>query len=110
MTEMTYAQAARLGLREEMARDPKVWALGEDAFEIRGGINRLGRQSVLKLPSILASDGSVRLSDFVPPLVNIYLFRRDQYLCMYCGGGVRPVSENASRPISSIDPQPRYPG
>ena len=30
MTEMTYAQAARLGLQEEMARDPKVWALGED--------------------------------------------------------------------------------
>ncbi|MDA0786033.1 MAG: alpha-ketoacid dehydrogenase subunit beta [Proteobacteria bacterium] len=30
MTEMTYAQAARLGLQEEMARDPLVWALGED--------------------------------------------------------------------------------
>jgi pyruvate/2-oxoglutarate/acetoin dehydrogenase E1 component len=30
MIEMTYAQAARLGLQEEMARDPKVWALGED--------------------------------------------------------------------------------
>lgn len=30
MSEMTYAEAARLGLREEMARDPKVWALGED--------------------------------------------------------------------------------
>jgi pyruvate/2-oxoglutarate/acetoin dehydrogenase E1 component len=30
MTEMTYAQAARLGLKEEMERDPKVWALGED--------------------------------------------------------------------------------
>ncbi|MGB0572382.1 MAG: alpha-ketoacid dehydrogenase subunit beta [Alphaproteobacteria bacterium] len=30
MTEMTYAQAARLGLQEEMARDPNVWALGED--------------------------------------------------------------------------------
>ena len=30
MTEMTYAQAARLGLQEEMARDPRVWALGED--------------------------------------------------------------------------------
>lgn len=30
MTEMTYAQAARLALQEEMARDPKVWALGED--------------------------------------------------------------------------------
>ena len=30
MTEMTYAQAARLGLKEEMERDPTVWALGED--------------------------------------------------------------------------------
>lgn len=30
MTEMTYAEAGRLGLREEMRRDPTVWALGED--------------------------------------------------------------------------------
>ena len=30
MTAMTYAEAARLALQEEMARDPKVWALGED--------------------------------------------------------------------------------
>ena len=30
MTEMTYAQAARLGLKEELERDPTVWALGED--------------------------------------------------------------------------------
>ncbi len=30
MTEMTYAQAARLGLKEEMERDPTIWALGED--------------------------------------------------------------------------------
>ncbi len=30
MSEMTYAEAARVGLREEMLRDPKVWALGED--------------------------------------------------------------------------------
>ena len=76
--------------REEAAtlvvKDQVVWALGENAFEIRGGINRMGRQSVLSLPSILASDGSVKLSDFVPPLVNSYLFRRDQNLCLYCGG------------------------
>jgi hypothetical protein len=26
MTEMTYAEAARLGLKEEMERDPSVWA------------------------------------------------------------------------------------
>jgi pyruvate/2-oxoglutarate/acetoin dehydrogenase E1 component len=30
MTQMTYAEAARMGLREEMLRDPAVWALGED--------------------------------------------------------------------------------
>jgi hypothetical protein len=74
-------QAATLVVKGQV-----VWALGENAFEIRGGVNRLGRQSVLSLPSILASDGSVKLSNFVPPLVNSYLFRRDQYLCLYCGG------------------------
>ncbi len=75
--------------REEAAtlvvKDQVVWALGESAFVIRGGINREGRQSVLKLPSILASDGTVKLSGFVPPLSNNFLFRRDQYLCLYCG-------------------------
>jgi pyruvate/2-oxoglutarate/acetoin dehydrogenase E1 component len=30
MSEMTYVEAACLALREEMARDPKVWVLGED--------------------------------------------------------------------------------
>jgi len=92
--------------REEAAtlvvKDQVVWALGENAFEIRGGINRLGRQSVLSLPSILASDGSVKLSSFVPPLVNTYLFRRDQYLCMYCGGeyGADNLSRDHILPVS----------
>jgi hypothetical protein len=85
--------------REEAAtlvvKDQVVWALGENAFVIRGGINRLGKQSVLSLPSILASDGSVKLNDFVPPLVNGYLFRRDQFLCMYCGGDF--TTDNLSR-------------
>ena len=30
MTKMTYAEAARLALKEEMERDSTVWALGED--------------------------------------------------------------------------------
>lgn len=30
MAIMTYAEAARLGLREELSRDSRVWALGED--------------------------------------------------------------------------------
>ena len=98
---LTREQAATLVVKGQV-----VWALGENAFEIRGGINRLGRQSVLSLPSILASDGSVKLSDFVPPLLNDYLFRRDHFLCMYCGGDfdaaqlsrdhVLPVSRNGT--------------
>ena len=96
---MRYAKILRLNKagtpidwisREEaatlMVKNLVLWSLGENAFEIRGGINRQGQQSVLTLPSILASDGSVKLSDFVPPLVNDYLFRRDHYLCLYCGG------------------------
>ncbi len=92
--------------REEAAtlivKGQVVWALGEHTFEIRGGYNRLGQQSVLMLPSILASDGSVKLSDFVPPLVNSYLFRRDQYLCMYCGGEFNAdnLSRDHIRPMS----------
>ena len=96
--------------REEAAtlvvKDQVVWTLGENSFEMRGGINRIGRQSVLSLPSILASDGSVKLKDFVPPLVNSYLFRPDQFLCMYCGGEftaeklsrdpIQPVSRNGT--------------
>ena len=36
MNELTYAQAAMAGLSEEMRRDPRVWALGEDLG--RGGV------------------------------------------------------------------------
>jgi pyruvate/2-oxoglutarate/acetoin dehydrogenase E1 component len=36
MTAMTYAQAAREAISEEMRRDPNVWALGEDLG--RGGV------------------------------------------------------------------------
>ena len=30
IAEMTFAEASLLALRQEMARDPRVWALGED--------------------------------------------------------------------------------
>ena len=30
MTAITYLDASRLALAEEMRRDPRVWALGED--------------------------------------------------------------------------------
>ncbi|MEM7563631.1 MAG: HNH endonuclease [Pseudomonadota bacterium] len=105
---MRYAKILRLNKagtpidwisREEaatlMVKNLVVWSLGEHEFEIRGGINRQGRRSVLTLPSILASDASVKLSNFTPALVNSYLFRRDQNLCLYCGGEF--TVENLSR-------------
>lgn len=94
---LTREQAATLVVKGQV-----IWSLGENAFEIRGGINRFGRQSVLSLPSILASDGSVKLNDFVPPLVNEYLFRRDHFLCMYCGGefAVEQLSRDHILPVS----------
>ena len=36
MAELTYAEASRLAIAEEMRRDPDVWALGEDLG--RGGV------------------------------------------------------------------------
>ena len=36
MTVMTYADAAKAALAEEMRRDPLVWAVGEDLG--RGGV------------------------------------------------------------------------
>ena len=36
MVKMTYAEAAKQALAEEMRRDPLVWAIGEDLG--RGGV------------------------------------------------------------------------
>ena len=72
-----------------------VWSMGCTVFEMRGGINRSGNQSVLRLPSIVACDRKVHENRFNPPLENRFLFRRDQNICLYCGGQF--VSNNLSR-------------
>ena len=45
--------------REETAtllvKDLVIWSMGDTVMEIRGGYNREGVQSVLKLPSIVAA-------------------------------------------------------
>lgn len=68
--------------REETAtllvKDLVVWSLGSTVFEMRGGINHSGDQSVLQLPSIVACDGKVHENKFDPPLENGFLFRRDK--------------------------------
>jgi len=73
-------------------KEQVLWSLGERLLEIRGGYNCLGSQSVLQLPCIIATEGSVKSHhQAVPHLCNRMLFRRDQHLCLYCGGEFRDV-------------------
>jgi pyruvate/2-oxoglutarate/acetoin dehydrogenase E1 component len=57
MAEMTYAEAACLALRQEMSRDARVWALGEDlgtigglAGQYRGLQQEFGRERICDTP------------------------------------------------------------
>ena len=92
--------------REETAtlivKDQIIWSLGKTVMEIRGGYNRRGIQTVLKLPSIVACDGKVHKESFDPPLENKFLFRRDKNLCLYCGNEfhVTDLSRDHVIPIS----------
>ena len=69
-----------------LAKEQVIWSLGEPVMEIRGGVNREGIRTVLRLPSIVACDGKVHKENFDPPLENKFLFRRDKNICLYCGG------------------------
>ncbi len=59
MTAMSFADAVREGLAEEMRRDPLVWALGEDlstahggtsANQYRGLIEEFGAKRIVNTP------------------------------------------------------------
>lgn len=92
--------------REETAtllvKDQVIWSLGDTVMEIRGGYNRVGVQSVLKLPSIVACNGKVHSDCCDPPLENKFLFRRDKNICLYCGGqfSIHDLSRDHVHPIS----------
>lgn len=57
--------------REETAtllvKDLVIWSLGDTVMEIRGGYNRQGIRSVLRLPSIVACGGKVHKDNYDPP-------------------------------------------
>ncbi|MGI9250884.1 MAG: HNH endonuclease [Pseudohongiellaceae bacterium] len=92
--------------REETAtllvKGQVLWTLGNIILEMRGGYNREGIRSVLKLPSIIACNGKVHAANFDPPLENKFLFRRDKNICLYCGGqfGVSDLSRDHVKPLS----------
>lgn len=78
-----YQDAVRFYYLNEVA-----YSAGEQLFRIHGGINAAsGRRSLIVVDSIIATYGkNPRLGlEYVPPLNNLTLFRRDAFLCMYCG-------------------------
>lgn len=71
------------------SRNLVAWTAGENAFTFHGGYPR-GRveRSSVTVHSIIAIKHSKRGQHpqrHVPPLSNHELFRRDRYLCLYCG-------------------------
>ena len=81
-----YREAVRLYYMGQVA-----YTVGSILFRLYGGTNaRTGQRSVVDVSSIVATvghssnPGTLR-SDYVPPLNNETLFKRDSYLCMYCG-------------------------
>lgn len=81
-----YRQAAKLIALEQVS-----YTCGDRIMVLHGGINAAsGLQRKIEINSIVSTRGQQgtrqRLSrDYVPPLYNVALFRRDDHFCMYCG-------------------------
>jgi hypothetical protein len=97
---ISYQEAVRLYYARQVA-----YTCGTLLYRILGGTNaRSGLRSVLEVNSIIATNGSNRaiLQDYVPPLNNSALFRRDAGLCLYCGNRFphAELSRDHVRPLS----------
>ena len=85
-----------------------AYSLGASLYIIHGGINALtGNRSVVKVSSILATysrNFALRKigKDYIPPLNNPTLFKRDNFICLYCGERFRSreLSRDHVTPIS----------
>ncbi len=70
------------------AKNQVAWTLGEPAFTVYGGTNRItGERSEITASSIIAVKGkAMAMKSFnqVPPLNNRELFHRDRQICAYC--------------------------
>lgn len=80
-----FEDAARLYYLEQVA-----YSCGSLLYRVHGGINaKTGRRSVIEVNSIIATHGHShvrgRAHHHTAPLNNQALFKRDAYLCLYCG-------------------------
>lgn len=69
-------------------KDLIAWSIGENGQQIvYGGVSRMtGKQSYLIFDPIIAVKGKRTAPNSRVPLSKRALFRRDQYICGYCGG------------------------
>ena len=82
-----------------------AYTCGQDILRVRGGRNAAtGRRTILLLNSIVSTYGNNRMlrDSYTPPLNNPTLFKRDNWLCLYCGDSFerRALSRDHVRPIS----------
>lgn len=82
-----------------------AYTSGRDFLRVRGGYSMAtGRRTVLTLNSIVSTYGSNhRLhAAYTPPLNNQTLFKRDGWLCLYCGDEFprAALSRDHIRPLS----------
>jgi 5-methylcytosine-specific restriction endonuclease McrA len=97
-----FQEAVRLYHLEQVA-----YTCGTLLYEIRGGFNAItGQRSIVEVNSIVATHGGAYAQlrarqDYVPPLSNNALFRRDFNMCLYCGHTyqVHDLSRDHVRPI-----------
>ena len=67
-----------------------AYPMGQRLYDVRGGVNwKSGVQSHLEVHSIICTlghrKGKKNEPEYVPPLKNKALFRRDANICLYCG-------------------------
>lgn len=71
--------------------DRVAYSCGRTMYRIRGGLNAVtGLRTVIEVNSIIATQGDTKAlvksrRHYAPPLNNPTLFKRDAFLCMYCG-------------------------
>jgi 5-methylcytosine-specific restriction endonuclease McrA len=98
-----YRDAVRLYHTGQVA-----YTCGEPLYVVHGGINSItGLRSVVEVNSIIATAGhqaghTEKRHNYVPPLNNRTLFRRDANVCMYCSVHFmsRDLTRDHIKPIS----------
>jgi 5-methylcytosine-specific restriction endonuclease McrA len=97
-----YQEAAKLYHLGEVA-----YSCGTHLYTLHGGVNaKSGRRSIIEVNSIIATThhgkGYGSGPNYVPPLSNPALFRRDNQLCLYCGNRFHhsDLSRDHIRPLS----------